>query len=452
MSEILVYQYQKSSEIKISERGREMLFSTSFTDTKNAPSNIPCFFWGKLTEPFLTAKCLTTLSNIVASRYYIHPNSTNFLKDPIVTAGDGKLRFEGFSSDCGIYGRLDILPEGLDGEFIATGITNVDFNAPMLAALGGIKKSEKVVMSVGSKEVSLQKAGSDKIVEKKVPLPTRWLKGLSAVQFYLADVEEVAVLNRIQTIKLFAKIPKGRNLKADYFFSANKGKPRLSPVSTKENICIGGVERLQLLKDLSRYANELHIYTDEKQQITVWQLHFEKLRFTFAISRETWRGFSGEGKGLEVLQAETDENWLNEMRQYSKANQTFNPTMLALNEDIDTKTIEKLTAKMTAMGLLGFDLDMNAYFYRELPFRLDKIDKLNPRLRGVKKLLENKENIKIITQTNDLIEAKVKGTGVWHHVEIQGETARCTCPWFSKHQGERGFCKHILAVKKLINL
>lgn len=453
MSNTLTYQYKTPSTIQTTTDGREMLFSSCLPSVdEQQTSNIPCFFWGKLTEPFLTAKCLLTLSNIVAARYYIHPSALVNLKDPIVTAGEEQLRFEGFSSCCGIYGRLDVLPNGLDGEFLAIGTTNVDFNAPMQAALGSIRKSEQVVMSIGTKEVTLQKKGNDKVVEKKVPLPLRWIKGLSAVQFYLSEVEEKCRFSRFQTIKLFARLPKGRNLKADYYLNYKDKTPRLSPVKSKDSICIGGVERLQLLKDISRYANEMSVFTDEQQQITVWQLHFEKLRFTFALSRETWRGFSGEGKGLEALQEEINEDWLAQMRTFCKANQSFNPTLLAIEKGIDANTIEQITAKMAAMGLLGFDLERNSFFYRELPFRLDRIEKLNPRLKGVEKLLADENAIQIIYQSEDLIEADIKGTKVKHRVQIQNGKARCTCPWFSKHQGERGYCKHILATKKYLNL
>ena len=48
--------------------------------------------------------------------------------------------------------------------------TNVDFNAGMISALGSISKQEKVVMSVGPKEVGLYNKG-EKVIERKVPLP-----------------------------------------------------------------------------------------------------------------------------------------------------------------------------------------------------------------------------------------------------------------------------------------
>ena len=39
------------------------------------------------------------------------------------------------------------------------------------------------------------------------------------------------------------------------------------------------------------------------------------------------------------------------------------------------------------------------------------------------------------------------GSGVSHRVRLGPDGARCTCPWFARHQGQRGPCKHVLAVQ-----
>nr|WP_308606435.1 SWIM zinc finger family protein [Massilia sp. DJPM01] len=47
------------------------------------------------------------------------------------------------------------------------------------------------------------------------------------------------------------------------------------------------------------------------------------------------------------------------------------------------------------------------------------------------------------------MEASVQGAGVLHRVrEVDGELL-CTCPWFGKHQGARGPCKHVLAAEAI---
>ena len=90
------------------------------------------------------------------------------------------------------------------------------------------------------------------------------------------------------------------------------------------------------------------------------------------------------------------------------------------------------------------------FFYRRLPFKLNRIRSLNPRLKAAEKLLEE-DKITIVSNDNGRLEARVEGSGVQHTVVIDGENARCTCTWYSRHQGERGLCKHVLAVKKSVN-
>jgi hypothetical protein len=75
---------------------------------------------------------------------------------------------------------------------------------------------------------------------------------------------------------------------------------------------------------------------------------------------------------------------------------------------------------------------------------------MNPRMKNAEKLIAEGK-VEILNNSKERTEARVGGTGVHHTVIIEEEKERCTCEWFSKYQGERGPCKHMLAVKKLIN-
>ena len=44
-------------------------------------------------------------------------------------------------------------------------------------------------------------------------------------------------------------------------------------------------------------------------------------------------------------------------------------------------------AKLGAAGIVGYDLEAAAYFHRELPFDLTRLDALHPRLKEARKLL-----------------------------------------------------------------
>lgn len=442
MSDTITYQYAAPSAL-LKAAGQDELFLAKYSEVQKKEA--PCFFWGKLEDPFITARCLITLSNVVQSSFSLSPFEMAKLKDPIVTAGNEKIRFEGFSHCAGVYARVDVLPGGYDGEFPENGTTNVDFNQPMISALSRIARNEQVLLSVGKKEVAIQQ-GNQKVVERKVPLPIKWIKGLTSVQLFLAEAEKMHSFNRMQALQLFQSIPAGKP-KADYYLIVRGNKPQFSPVKSANAICVGGVQRLKLIEPLLPYADELRVFPHPQMQSTTWQLYFGNLRFSLSLSRDAWRGFSGEGAALESLIEDVPDSWIDAVDKYSYANQAFNPTLMAVEEGLELKKIDNITGRLSAMGLLGFDLDENHFFYRRLPFKLSRILSLNPRMKDAEKLLaENK--VQLISNDGNRVEARVAGTGVQHVVILDGETERCTCTWFSRHQGERGLCKHVLAVKK----
>lgn len=442
MSETITYHYANPSAL-VKESSGDELFLAKYSEVQK--KDAPCFFWGRLNDPYVTARCLITLSNVVQSSFSLSPFQMRLLKDPIVTAGNEKIRFEGFSHCAGVYARVDVLPGGHDGEFPENGTTNVDFNQTMISALSSINKAEKVTLSVGKKEVSIASA-REKVVERKVPLPTKWIKGLSTVQLFLAEAEKNFAFNKLQALQLFQSIPNGKP-KADYYLITRGNKPSFSPVKSNNSICIGGIHRLRLLEPLIPLADELRVFAHPQMQSTTWQLYFGEIRFSLSLSRDAWRGFSGEGAALESLIEDVPETWIDAVDKFGYANQEFNPTLLAVQEDLDLQKIKNVTGRLSAMGLLGFDLDENHFFYRRLPFKLSRIISLNPRLKDAEKLLAEGK-VEITLKTDSKVEARVEGSGVNHIIILEGKSERCTCTWYSKHQGERGLCKHILAVKK----
>lgn len=441
-TETLSYKYKSLSSLK-KDQVKENLLLSKFNEVDKGSS--PCFFWGKLNNPYELSRCLITLSNTVQSSFNLSPFQLALLKDPIVTAGNNQIRFEGFSHCAGVYARVDVLENGQDGEFLENGTTNVDFNTPLISELGKIKKQDDLVLSVGKKEVGFHKEGSS-FIERKVPLPSKWIKGLTTVQHYFSESDYALTLNRIQAIQLFKTIPSGK-VKTDYYLIKRGNKYLFSPLKTTRAICIGGIHRLKLLQPLIPLINELKVFPHKEMQSVTFILGFRELNFVFSISRDFWRGFSGEGAALESLIEDLPDSLVQAFDNYSYTNQEFNPMMMSFEEGIDVSKIEKLSTKLSAMGLLGYDLEKNGFFYRRLPFKLERILSLNPRLKGAEKLLEENK-VHIIQKNDDEIEARVEGSGVHHYVLIKGNSQKCTCTWFSKNQGQRGPCKHILAVKK----
>ena len=444
----ITYRYPAPSAFRPAPDGRS-LYLAPFTEGETVDED--CLFFGRLLNPEITARCLTTLSGVVRSRFTLSPETIAAMHDPIVSAGSGTVRFEGFSGCAGIYARVDVLPEALDGEFsVRGGTTNVDFNSLMLASLGGVRQRDTVLLSVGSKDVAFG-FDSGTVVERKVPLPERWLKGLTSVQAYLAGAEPFAEIGRVQALKLFQGIPRGK-LKGDFYLTRRGGAPVLAPLAASGGVAIGGVNRLLLLEPLLAHADCLKIFAHPTGSATTWQLYFGNVRFSFSLSREPYRGFSGEGAGLDDLVRAPAPEAIDALDSLCLANQTFGRDA-ARDCGIDWPDAATGSRSpepgLAAMGLLGYDLDGRAYFYRKLPYSPARMLALNPRLKNALKLVADGK-VEITYKPDGAIEGHVPGSGVRHTVLLEAGAARCTCAWTGKYGNTRGSCKHILAVRKLV--
>src|ERR1051326_2329197 len=179
-----VYQYLAPSAVRSVGGRTEVMLATSGGNVEAQPSEHPRFFDGFLARPEQTTVGLLTCARVARTRYYTPPAMVAAIlaaADPGVTSEWNQLRFESFSVCCGVYARLDVLSDSLDRAPTAIGTTNVDFNPPMRAALARLSGSQAVRFHVGADELGIKTFGGQ-IVEHKVPLPERWIKGLAEVQ------------------------------------------------------------------------------------------------------------------------------------------------------------------------------------------------------------------------------------------------------------------------------
>ncbi len=385
---------------------------------------------------------------VVQSRFHIPAAMLGRIlaeADPVVTANDDRLRFEGFSACCGAYARLDLLSDAFDGEVRGRGTTNVDFNQPMLAALARVKKADAISLAVGADKVVLKKGGAD-VVEKKVKLPVRWMKGFVEVQAVQQRMQHVHEVSGVHAMKFLRSLPRMKtNRRTTYVTRSGQGL-RLSQVQAKNAVRVGGLERLRVLESLVKNADQLDVFAEELTGASSWVLTFSDCRFTLVISPEVWRGFSGEGQALSSL-AKADEAALPKVRAALKWQSVIDPETLARSTKLKADTIDTALKVLGTRGLVGFDLSEQAYFHREMPFDISQVQKLQPRLVAARKLTDA-EKVQLHKQTKTTAEFGVAGSGVEHRVTVKigkQSTFKCTCPWFNKHGVKRGPCKHILA-------
>jgi predicted nucleic acid-binding Zn finger protein len=439
------YRYPFASTLEGTPEGASLRLAT-FSD-RGEPH--PHFFHGRLTRPGRAAALLRGVVDVVQSRFYLPPAMLSrilALADPVVTGNGELLRFEAFSACCSTYGRVDLLPEAIDGTWYGRGTTNVDFNAPMRIALARIRDADHASLAVGSDHVSLSRQG-DSVVERKVALPVRWLKGFAEVQAYQARMVRTLEVTGFEAARFLRSLPKGPATTSGWVVLSGRGL-RLSQVAAHGSIRVGGVQRLHILDNLARHAQVMRIYADEQSQASAWELVLDEARFTLALSPDVSRGFSGEGQVLTDLATRRWEETLPRVHASLKWDTRVETEAIAAVCASDRATVTAALGALGARGLVGYDLADGAYFHRELPFDLEKVEALQPRLLDARKLVGS-GGVKI--ERNDpssgQVDAAVRGTDVEHLVRLGPEGDRCTCPWYAKHKNERGPCKHILAVQ-----
>lgn len=430
------YRYPFASRMA-DEQGPELQLAT-FSDEDISPY----FFQGRLRQPQLVAKALLGLVEIVRSRFFTPLNALPIAgADPIITSHGEFLRLEVFSQCCSVYARVDLPPEALEGETVGRGTTNVDFNAAMVAALARVRGTDDLKLLVGADEVVLQQSERE-VVERRVQLPMRWWKGLTAVTSYAARLQPRFEVDGPAAVKFFRSVPKPRETRSRWWVQRMGRGLRIGQRAARDGVPLGGPYRLRVLEDLAFQAKALRVYGDESVEASGWELDFGPLRFAMVMTHDVWRGFSGEGQGLEQMAVQPAEADIAQVRAKLNWQAHLEPGGFQLADPLPVLNY------LASQGLVGFDMRDSHYFHRQLPFDLELVSKLQPRLKAARKLVAEKQ----VQELSNPDEAsgpswQVAGTGTHHIVRSSGEDYRCTCPWFAKHQGQRGPCKHVLAVQ-----
>ncbi|WP_240662011.1 SWIM zinc finger domain-containing protein [Streptomyces sp. WAC 06738] len=447
------YSYRASSAFDSAVHA--LALQTSGGRTPAGAAAHPHFFDGTLVESQASAAALLAVADVAAARYHDPRPAGSASLDPVVTAGGGWLRFESFSGCCGVHARLDVPPAGLDGGEVGRGTTNVDVNLPLRDALGRLAGREPLGLTVGPGELTVR-AGGDPIVEKKVPLPDRWIRGFAETPVIVSRFDLRAELPAAEAVRFLRALPRAgsgnASRGAEWVVAAN-GRLRTTSRPAPGAVCLPGPQRLTALRRVLRHARGLRLYgppvtTRSAAQAAAWEVSLPAgLRLTLTLSPETGRGFSGEGTVLDDLSGPDVE-----------ADAELLSVLLAWDSRIDTAelaagaglTVGRTRAALTRLGVdgrVGYDPAAAAYFHRELPFVPGRTEDHNPRLRAARAILA-------AGGVRGLGPGRAEVTtadGHTHRVRGDAGTAgaafACTCQWWAEHEGRRGPCSHALAVR-----
>lgn len=412
----------------------------------NSPVAERLFFAGTLLKPEIAAGLLLATSEVALRRYYVPPNMlARILRvaDPVVTAADGRLRFEAFSQCCGVYARADFLPDMLSMEICGKGTTNVDFNAPMRAALSQIRARDELDLSVTPERVTVTTARST-TVERKVKLPVRWLKGFAEVQALATTLVHAVTLEGPVARRFLSAIPREVKARDQVWLVPSAGGLRASQQPNANAIASAGLGRLQAMKPIARYAESLRVYAGS-HGTSAFELDFGVARFMLVLSAAAARGFSGEGQLLTALGRHHADEALARVRATLAWQSEIKTLDLAQRMNLPEAAVISALSLLAAQGLVGVDPREGSYFHRELPFDLSSIADLHPRLKDAR-ALSNSGGVTLTSRMDGAVSATLRGPDLEHRVRLAGDDFHCTCLWHARTGGDSGPCKHVLAV------
>ncbi|MQY10339.1 hypothetical protein SRB5_04460 [Streptomyces sp. RB5] len=438
--------YRRASALGSGPDGRLLGLETSGGSGPRGATSNPRFFAGFLTRPRIAAAGLLAVADVAATRYY-QPERRGFL-DPVVTGNGDRLRFESFSACCGVHARLDVLQEGLDGGTTEHGTTNVDVNNPLREALSLLGPDDPLHLRVGPDEMAVTTLDGP-VVEKKVPLPDRWVRGFGETQVLASAFDLRAELNAAQTARFLRSLSTGTSRASApvrWLVPAPGGVLRATSRAVPGAVCLAGPERLGTLRRVLRHATGLRVYgpgvrAGSEPVASAWEITLPGMRLTLTLSPAVSRGFSGEGAVLESLAAESaaeDADLLSVLLAWEPR---VDIADLAARAGLDTARVRAGLTHLGTSGRIGYDVAEAAYYHRELPFDTSRVERANPRLRDARALVA--EGAVRLDGATGLVRS---GEVTYQVHERDGELG-CTCPWWAKYRGGRGPCKHALAVR-----
>lgn len=398
----------------------------------------PHVFRGVVERADVVARGLLAVAEVARTRYF-DPGASVRSRDPIVTASPTTLRFESLSSCNGVYARLDVT--AFDADRVDGGTTNVDVNEPLRAALAGVAPGDPMRVAVGTDHLQVDTLDGS-VVEREVPLPDRWLKGLAEVQLASAAAEPVAVLGTASARRALRDLPAQRTGNRVLWAVPASTGLRLQHRPGAASASVVGPQRLAAVGRVLPFVRGLAVHAGrhdgDAPAASAWVVDLDGARLTLVLSPELYRGFSGEGAMLDTLArvpAATEA-----VAPHLHGQPRLDPDRLAAEVGAGPDEVAAALRVLGAMGRVGHDLAEQAFFHRDLPFDRTSLEELHPRLQKARALLAGGA----VVRRGD--QATVDSDATTYTVRRGDEADTCTCAWFARYRGTRGPCAHVLAV------
>lgn len=288
------------------------------------------------------------------------------------------------------------------------------------------------------------------VMERRVDLPDRWVRGFGEVQAVLSGFDERARIPAVAGVRFLRSLPRGRS-GAALWAVASGGSLRLTSRPVSGAVCLPGPDRLGAFARVLRFARALTLYGPPVRggdpQASAWELELPGMRMMLALSPGASRGFSGEGAILHGLASAAEEQDVEAVAECLAWQARIDVHELAGRCALTGERVRAALAVLASAGRIGYDLAGADYFHRELPFDSEAVERFNPRLRSARALAAGGA-IRLEAWSGDEGLAVV-GEGR-QHVRRSAAGWSCTCEWWAHHRGGRGPCKHVLGVQLVL--
>ncbi|WP_319463437.1 SWIM zinc finger family protein [Micromonospora sp. RTP1Z1] len=174
---------------------------------------------------------------------------------------------------------------------------------------------------------------------------------------------------------------------------------------------------------------------------STWVLDTGALRLSLTLSPEPYRGFSGEGAALLALAGDEVVDDAELVGALLSWDPTIDVAALADAAGLPDDRVRAALAQLGTAGRVGYDVAEGGHFHRVMPYDAGRAERDNPRLVGARVLVERGA----VAREGEHATVR-SGDEVYRVRRLPDGAYTCSCRWWGRHRGQRGPCKHALAV------
>lgn len=505
--------YAQSSELLQDESVDTLLLSAN---TLRGPVK----FTAKVKEPLRVRECLGALYDVVSGDFSYKPKDRSaylayqamkkqsagasawearqayldwlgrndplawLLLDPVVSVFPDQLTFEVFSKDEGAYAQVSIANEAFEIEGDTQyGTTNIDFSQAFATALDRMRSYRETRFDILSESVAVStssEAGPQGALEKKIQLPTSWLRGFLQVQsagllphasFSLAPID---LYNLLRHLRLNKDRKKGGRALRIELVPGQRPRLVLEPwnlvLETSGEVYTGrrpeivklwGRRRLSAIARMLPEAEKIEVHVLGSGMPAYFVLSAGPVTFTLALTGFSASNWSQSLAFDLILPRRADgSKALEAVLKVLKKARSLSLDELATAAKLGPDDVLAAVQAGCQQGLILYDL--HSCRLRPLldqPLPAETLRFRNPRERQAYDLLargavqlESEEHlhevgVEIVGKVS--VAADKRDYRALLRLGPDGRVlkADCSCSFFAKHQLKEGPCEHLMALR-----